>query len=59
MNPLGWPNKVWQPGIITSSGKQLWFSSIVTAEDRKRRQEYEDRFYEREAERLATNRRIT
>ena len=52
MNPLGWPGKVWQPGEITSSGKQLWFSSTVTAEDRKRRQDYEDNFMRREAERL-------
>ena len=52
MNPLGWPNKVWEPGIITSSGKQLWFSRIVTAEDRKRRQDYEARYYERESKRL-------
>jgi len=52
MNPLGWPNKVWEPGDISKSGEQLWFSSIVTAEDRKRRLEYEDRYYEREAKRL-------
>jgi len=48
---MHWPNKVWEPGEITHSGKQLWFSRIVNAEDRKRRQDYEDRFYEREAKR--------
>ena len=49
---MQWPNKVWEPGIITSSGKQLWFSRIVTAEDRKRRQDYESRYNEREVKRL-------
>ena len=52
MTFLKWPDKVWQPGEITHSGVQLWFSSVVTAEDRKRRQDYEDNFRRREAERL-------
>jgi len=51
---MHWPNKVWEPGTITSSGKQLWFSRIVTAEDRKRRSEYEDRYWEREEARRWT-----
>lgn len=46
-----WPNKVWEPGRINSSGKQLWYSRIVTAEDKKRRQDYEDRYREREEKR--------
>ena len=53
---LSWPNKVWERGIIVQSGKQLWFSRQVTAEDRKRRQDYEDRYGEREAERLENKR---
>ena len=48
-----WPNKVWEPGVISPEGKQLWYSRIVTADDRKRRKEYEDRYIERENNRRA------
>ena len=46
-----WPNKVWEPGIITPEGKQLWYSRIVTKADRTRRLEYEDRYRQREIDR--------
>lgn len=46
-----WPKKVWEPGRIASSGKQLWYSRIVTKDDRVRRQEYEDHYREREEKR--------
>ena len=46
-----WPNKVWEPGIIAKSGKQLWYSRIVTPEDRARRAEYDSRYMERKEER--------
>lgn len=55
MNPFGWPNKVWQPGTI-HSGKQLWYSTIVTKADRERRQEYEDRYYRRQDDELEKRR---
>ncbi len=49
---MNWPNKVWEPGTITSAGKQLWYSRIVTAEDMRRRQDYEDGYHERQELRL-------
>jgi len=49
-----WPSKVWEPGIITPEGKQLWYSRIVTKADRQRRQDYDDRYQEREQARRTT-----
>ena len=46
-----WPSKVWERGRINSSGEQLWFSRLVTAEDRERRRKYEERYQQREDER--------
>lgn len=48
-----WPNKVWEPGIIDQNGKQLWYSRIVTAADKARRQEYDDKYQAREEKRMA------
>ncbi len=44
---MHWPTKVWEPGI-TSDGKQLWYSRIVTKQDRLRRLDYESRYQERQ-----------
>ncbi len=52
MTEMMWPNKVWEPGKINKAGKQLWYSRIVTAEDRKRRQAYQDRYQQREEKRV-------
>ena len=49
---MTWPNKEWEPGIITSEGKQLWYSRIATPEDMRRRQDYEDGYRERQELRL-------
>ena len=48
---MHWPNKVWEPGEISSKGKQLWYSRIVTKEDRLRRQQYEADYLKRQLER--------
>jgi hypothetical protein len=45
---MSWPTKVWEPSRITKAGVQLWYSRIVTPEDRKRRQDYEDRYNQRQ-----------
>ena len=52
MTEMMWPTKVWERGIIAQSGEQLWHSRAVTAEDRNRPREYEDRYQQREEERL-------
>ena len=44
-----WPNKVWEMGD-TLKGKQLWYSRILTKEDKLRRLEYERKYEERRNE---------
>lgn len=41
MTNYGYPARVWEMGGVDKDGKQLWYSREPTAEDHKRRREFE------------------